>query len=82
MAVFNDYWTDELVVVGLDGDAMGSNLIDELYAASLSGDIRLIDTLAVEKVLEEKIRTTNIYDSVQAGADAFLAEHSDEQEVS
>lgn len=39
----------QLAVVGFDGDVMESNVIDELFTASQSGDIRLIDMLVVEK---------------------------------
>ena len=38
-----------MVVVGFDGDVMASDVIGELFAASMSGDIRLIDMLVVER---------------------------------
>ena len=39
----------QLVVVGFEGDVVESDVIDELFVASMSGDIKLIDMLVIDK---------------------------------
>ena len=52
----------QLVVVGFDGDVLESTVIDELFAATWNGDIKLIDMLVVEKDEEGSVFTTEISD--------------------
>ena len=52
----------QLVVAGFQGDVMESGVIDELFAASAVGDIKLIDLLIVEKDEEGRVWTSEIDD--------------------
>ena len=52
----------QLMLVGFDGDVMDSTVIDELFFASLSGDIKLIDLLIIEKDDEGHVWTAEVSD--------------------
>jgi uncharacterized membrane protein len=50
----------QLVIVGFDGDVVESEVIDELFAASMSGDIKLIDMLVIDKDKEGNVYSDEI----------------------
>ena len=52
----------QLVFVGFDGDVLESKVIDEIFIASWSGDIKLIDMLVVEKDNEGAVWSAEISD--------------------
>ena len=52
----------QLIVVGFDGDVMESTVLDELFAASMSGDIKLIDMLVIDKDDEGNVWSDEISD--------------------
>lgn len=52
----------QLVFVGFDGDVLESTVIDEIFMASWSGDIKLIDMLVVEKDNEGTVWSAEISD--------------------
>lgn len=52
----------QMVVVGFEGDVMESGVIDELFAATSTGAIKLVDLLVAEKDEEGHVWTSEISD--------------------
>ena len=52
----------QIVVVGFEGDVMECSVIDELFAASKTGDIKLIDLLVIEKDKDGRVWSSEIND--------------------
>ena len=52
----------QLAVVGFYGDVMKSDVLDELFAASTSGAIKLVDVLVIEKDESGRVWTSEISD--------------------
>ncbi len=52
----------QMIVAGFDGDVMESSVIDEIFAASWSGDIKLIDMLVIEKDEEGQVYGAELSD--------------------
>ena len=52
----------QLVVVGFHGDVMKSDVLDELFAASTAGAIKLVDVLVIEKDESGRVWTSEISD--------------------
>ena len=52
----------QLVVVGFDGDVMESDVLDELFAASMAGGVKLLDVLVLEKDEEGQVWSSEISD--------------------
>ena len=52
----------QLAVVGFKGDVMESGVIDELFAASTAGSIKLVDVLVAEKDTDGRVWTSEISD--------------------
>ena len=52
----------QIVVVGYDGDVLDSDVLDELFAASTAGAIKLVDLLVVERDEEGEVWTFEVND--------------------
>jgi uncharacterized membrane protein len=63
----------QLVVIGFEGDVMESGVIDELFAASTAGAIKLVDMLVIDKdengrVWMSKITDLTLEEEIEYGA--------------
>jgi uncharacterized membrane protein len=63
----------QLVVIGFEGDVMESGVIDELFAASTAGAIKLVDMLVIDKdensrVWMSKISDLTLEEEIEYGA--------------